>query len=34
MGAVFVDLTPEELCDLMCGNPEEEDEDGFTSDED
>ena len=26
MGAVFVDLTPEELCDLMCGNPEEEDE--------
>ena len=24
MGAVFYDLTPEELCDLMCGDPEED----------
>ena len=24
MGAVFTDLTCEELCDLMCGKPEEE----------
>lgn len=23
-GAVFYDLTPEELCDLMCGDPEED----------
>lgn len=22
MGVVFTGLTPEELCDLMCGNPE------------
>lgn len=34
MGAEFFNLTPEELCDLMCGSPEEdpiedeEDEDG------
>lgn len=29
MGAVFIGLTDEELCDLMCGDPEkEEDEDG------
>ena len=33
MGAVFYDLTPEELCDLMCGVPvldeeEQEAEDG------
>lgn len=26
MGAVFYDLTPEELCDLMCGVPEEDPE--------
>lgn len=26
MGAVFYDLSPEELCDLMCGTPEEEEE--------
>lgn len=26
MGAIFYDLTPEELCDLMCGFEEEEDE--------
>lgn len=24
MGMVFYDLTPEELCDLMCGDPEED----------
>ena len=24
MGAVFENLTCEELCDLMCGKPEEE----------
>lgn len=24
MGKVFYNLTPEELCDLMCGIPEEE----------
>ena len=24
MGAEFYDLTPEEMCDLMCGNPEPE----------
>lgn len=28
MGAVFYDLTPEELCDLMCGMPEKEEDDG------
>ena len=29
MGAVFENLTIEELCDLMCGDPEpEEDENG------
>lgn len=32
MGAVFYDLTPEELCDLMYGmpeeDPEEEEDDG------
>ena len=27
MGAVFENLTIEELCDLMCGEPEEERED-------
>ena len=26
MGAVFENLTLEELCDLMCGDPEEEEE--------
>lgn len=24
MGKVWINLTPEELCDLMCGTPEEE----------
>lgn len=24
MGMIFNGLTPEELCDLMCGEPEEE----------
>lgn len=30
MGMEFYDLTPEELCDLICGEPEEdcEEEDG------
>lgn len=28
MGAVFYNLTPEELCDLMCGRPEEDEDDG------
>ena len=27
MGAVFTNLTQEELCDLMCGAPEEEEKD-------
>jgi len=27
MGAVFENLTWEELCDLMCGAPEEDEED-------
>ena len=27
MGMVFTDLTCEELCDLMCGKPEDEYED-------
>lgn len=27
MGVVFENLTMEELCDLMCGEPEEEQED-------
>lgn len=26
MGAVFYNLSPEELCDLMCGRPEEEEQ--------
>lgn len=26
MGAVFEDLTEEEMCDLMCGSPEEDDD--------
>lgn len=28
MGMEFTNLTEEELCDLMCGKPEEEEEDG------
>ena len=31
MGAVFENLTEEELCDLMCGKPEEEEEDDVDS---
>ncbi len=27
MGMVFYDLSPEELCDLMCGEVEQESED-------
>lgn len=27
MGQTFEDLTWEELCDLMCGKPEEDEED-------
>ena len=26
MGATFYDLTCEELCELMCGKPEEDEE--------
>ena len=26
MGMIFYDLTQEELCDLMCGEPEEEED--------
>lgn len=36
MGAVFYDLTLEELCDLMCGSPEddgEEAEDGISNED-
>lgn len=29
MGMVFENLTEEELCDLMCGDPEEEPEDDY-----
>ena len=32
MGAVFYDLTPEEMFDLMCGRPEEEEEEEDGSD--
>lgn len=28
MGMEFTNLTEEELCDLMCGKPEEDEEDG------
>lgn len=28
MGMTFEDLTWEELCDLMCGGPEEDEDDG------
>ena len=28
-GAIFIDLTPEELCDLMCGVPEEDGDEGL-----
>lgn len=28
MGIILYDLTEEDLCDLMCGKAEEEDEDG------
>lgn len=28
MGKEFTNLTEEELCDLMCGGPEEDEEDG------
>ena len=35
MGAVFYNLSPEELCDLMCGDPEEnyeeEEDNGISS---
>lgn len=31
MGAVFENLTEEELCDLMCGGPEDEWENDETS---
>lgn len=34
MGAVFYNLSPEELCDLICGDPEmdyEEEDDGISS---
>jgi hypothetical protein len=26
MGMVWIDLTPEEMCNLMCGEPQEETE--------
>ena len=29
MGAVFTGLTPDELCDLMCGRPEEENDNEY-----
>lgn len=32
MGAVFYDLSPEELCDLMCGKPEEDDDMSYIPD--
>ena len=33
MGKEFVGLTLEELCDLMCGGPEEDEEDAMDNDE-
>ena len=30
MGKEFINLTEEELCDLMCGGPEEDEEDEET----
>lgn len=33
MGVVFTGLNPEELCDLMCGAPEEEPEEECEDDE-
>lgn len=30
MGKEFTNLTEEELCDLMCGKPEEDEEDEET----
>ena len=33
MGAVFYDLTPEEMCELMCGRPEEEEEEDGTEED-
>ena len=32
MGAAFENLTPEQLCDLMCGKPEEVYDDGEETD--
>lgn len=32
MGMIFENLTEEELCDLMCGKPEEDEEDNVDSD--
>lgn len=26
MGMVWIDLTPEEMCNLMCGEPQEDEE--------
>lgn len=34
MGMVFENLTCEELCDLMCGKPEEDPEDDKNVDSD
>ena len=34
MGIEFTNLTEEELCDLMCGGPEEEPEDDVDEEED
>lgn len=34
MGATFYNLTDEELCELMCGGPEDDEEEDFDSDDD
>ena len=34
MGITFENLTEEELCDLMCGSAEEEEDDALDNNED
>ena len=33
MGMIWDNLTPEELCDLMCGEPQEDEEDNVCPEE-
>lgn len=34
MGKTFENLTWDDLCDLMCGSPEDDEEEDFDSDDD